>query len=1413
MKYLVFILLICSLHTLAVANDFFSSISINDGLSQSTVKAITQDKYGYLWIGTGDGLNVFNGYHIKQFYNNPSDNNSITSNDITKLYTNPYDSVLYIGSENSGFSIYDRIKDRFISFKSGPIQQNLTHLGGINDFVATSTDSLWIATKQNGLFIFNNTDSTFSRPGFITNSETSFNNLTCLRVYNNNTLLIGTTDGLFWLDLKTDKVELLKINSPLNDNIHITKLITDLKGNIYIGTLNSGLFIYHPKSNTIRQYNTANSKPTLLSNSISDILLSTDGTLTIATDKGLSMLSIQSNTIKHYKHDSAIEESITDNTVLSLYKDDSEILWIGTFKGGLNKFNPVRNRFSKYNNFFSSSSSNTGFNNIYDISKDSHHSIWLNTSNGLLEIESDYFNERDTTYLTIQCEQTYGHVFHHNSLGLFYSNQDGIIRKASNGQFHDVSEQIFNQTGKRVHSFLTAKTDSDGTIWISTGLGLLKLEPTNLTYKLVKYKKEDELPEPKNITCIIENSTGYLLLGTSDGTLYKFDRYLNQLTLEYPLANTKQSSFSKIFSFIESKKKVIWLGTNTGLYQYDPELHQLKRHDDIVGYPNNTVYGILEDNNGKIWCSTNNGIFVYYPNEHRFQNFTFHDGLQSNEFNQSSFYKDSDGYFYMGGINGFNVFKPENIKINNHKPNIVIEEMQLLYEEVTNKTHPDILKSTLVNTSEITLSYEQSTFGFKYAALSYFQSVKNNYKYLLEGYDQKWINAGTRRLATYTNIPPGEYIFKVIGSNHDQVWSDKPAQIKITIKPPYWQTIWFRITLGLLLFAIMYSIIVLRIRIIRRQKKILSKRVHEKTEHLKQQKLKIENQNHELTKINNEITYKNHLLKEQHLKITKQHTDLKQLSNELKEANQSKLKFFTNITHEFLTPLTLITSPIQDILNNINTIDKSQLNKQLTTVSSNASRLMVLITQLLDFRKHETNNLSLDVSKFELVSFTQKIINLFQDLCKKRNISISISSTQPQIDIWADNLKFEIILLNLLSNSFKSMSDNGNINIEITQANDSETENNVTLSVSDNGCGIDEDLLPSIFNRFYQVKTSDKNNDIGNGLGLAIVKSFVELHKGDITVKSKVGHGTTFTIVLPISESTENKQKQPTQFCSNTHFYINRYNEYTADIAETNNAFDNTKDSEILIIEDNVSICNFLKDTLSKDYNIITSGSGEKGLELINLRQPDLIICDVMLPNMNGFDVCKNIKSQLKTKHIPFILLTALTNTEDQLTGLELGADDYIQKPFDLNILKQKIKNLIDYRMELQSEFLKVHFHQNDNAENEQGKTFIDEVVKIIEEQLTNKDFNVNVLCSKLEMSHSLAYRKINNVTNLTIQEFIRSIRLKKASELLLSNKYKINEIAYMVGYNDPNYFSRSFAQVYKKTPKQYIKHFASNKI
>ena len=813
-----------------------------------------------------------------------------------------------------------------------------------------------------------------------------------------------------------------------------------------------------------------------------------------------------------------------------------------------------------------------------------------------------------------------------------------------------------------------------------------------------------------------------------------------------------------ITSIVQDKEKNYWLTTQgEGLFFLKSDWSFFEKFQQEDGLPSNHLLGGLLDAADNLWISSNNGLSKFNPKTRQFENFDVLDGLQSNEFNAGAQAISSEGLFLFGGVNGFTIFNPAEISKNDYQPSVVITNFRINNENVT---IPDFGEHPIPK--ELILEFNQSPFSFDFIALNYAQPQKSTYFYKLDGYNQDWVNNGNNRQTTFTFIDPGKYTFRVKAANKDGVWSKQEGVVKLRILPPPWKTWWA---------YLLYAAAILILGLVIRNQALL--RIRDKRA-LKKEKLERE---------------------------------------KIEELNEMKLQFFTNISHELRTPLTLILGPLERMLSKEKVYDSGQ-KQDLLLIKRNAKRMLRHVNNILDFRKHEVGKLKLKTAKGNIVRFLKETTLPFQEMALRRKINYQFMAESDKIEAYYDRDKMEIILFNLLSNAFKFTPDGGNIQVRISKSVSSSDGNpEVKIIVADNGKGMSEEKAARIFDLFYQIENEDYTLNSGSGLGLSLTKSLVELHRGSIQVISSEGKGSSFIVCLPMGKKHLKKNEIIKGFKSSedASLYLtpeSRHKRVLETIPEEGDKKGKKqKRPFLLIVEDNDEVRQFIISCFKEEYNIYEAKNGKEGLELAIEKQPDLILSDVMMPEMDGVTLCGKLKKDFRTSHIPIILLTARTSVIFKKSGLETGADDYITKPFTPDLLKVRVKNLMESNKRLHQYFLRTHrINPEEIRLSSRDETFIADAIQLVEQNLSDSEFNVDSFAKALGMSRTSVFTKLKSLTGLSISEFRRSIRIKRAAQLLLQNKYTISEITYMVGFNDLKYFRDCFKKQFQCTPSQYIK-------
>jgi len=810
----------------------------------------------------------------------------------------------------------------------------------------------------------------------------------------------------------------------------------------------------------------------------------------------------------------------------------------------------------------------------------------------------------------------------------------------------------------------------------------------------------------------------------------------------------------------------LWLGTNgQGLDKFNPKTAIAEHFTTANGLPGNEILSILEAPDKNLWLATNGGLCVFDPSTQNVRSFINGNGIENNSFNPNASMTHKNGELYFGGTNGFIRFHSEEISFNPVSPSTIITHLYIHNKEIKPERGNGILNDVIGKTESVSLNYKQNSLGFRFVTNNFINPGKNRFKYRLVEFDDTWTETDYNGRATFTNVPPGNYIFEVKAANNDGVWNETPTQLAIEIIPPVWKR-WY----AYLIYALGLIFIILYFR-----QQVINK-----------QKLKNEI---ELEKVNRE--------------------------NE-ENLHQMKLQFFTNISHEFRTPLTLIHGPVERLMNIEK--DKGEAKKQLILIKNNTDRLLQLVNQFLDFRKIESGKILLNPVNADIVAFCRNIYACFEEHAQHRSFEFIFKSEVSMLKIDFDPDKMDKILFNILSNAFKFSKDGGKIAMEIGR---NKTENiklskntfilgedilgdSVEIKISDTGKGIPQEDLSKIFDRYYQVDGSSK---IGTGIGLALSKNYILLHGGKLVVHTSENKGSTFSVVIPLSQTGIKVEQN-----SENSIYYNKEN-YNVEIQnnpeiieEENNDIQN-EDALVLIVEDNFELLNYLGDLLQENFRVAKARNGKQALEQIHSIFPDLIISDIMMPEMDGIELCKLSKNDIRTSHIPIILLTALDTVKDRISGLHSGADAYISKPFDDQLLVVQVNNLLESRKRLRESFSSNHDDWEEKFNSfDLDKKLLLKAIKVTETNMTNFDFSVEDLANNLNLSRTHLHRKLKSLTNQSATEFIRSIRLKKAVQLMKEGNHKVNEIGYTVGFNSHNYFTKSFKKQFGMSPSDFIR-------
>lgn len=1318
----------------------FRHFTSANGLSQRSVMAILQDRKGYLWFGTRDGLNKFDGNKFIVYRHNPVDSTSLSNNNIHTIYEDSYGG-LWVGT-HVGLNKYDPKTDRFIHFEHIGPDPALAADHIIRGIAQISENLLWAAT-DNGILQINLKTDEIKR---IKKEDDSRNSLSdnkiryFLKVDAENIWILNTRYiDVYNLNRKTfQHIDYPREN---NSDIHLNDLPTlyvDQKKNIWLGHA-QGLALFDRKTHRFVDFEFQHRKP--ITSAVRSICEDLEGNLWIGSYAGLYLLNAEHSELRHIVHDENNSTSLSQNSIYKIIRDSRGDMWLGTWADGLNYYNRDNSAFKRFS--FGNTTNKLNYRVVSGMAEDRDGNLWIGTEGGGLNFydkqakEFRYYKNNPNDENSISANNVKAVIIDRNQhiwIGIHDGGLNFLDPSQTPFRFRKIDFSDEHQLSLKAYKVLTLLEDRKGNIWIGTLTGGLFCYDV----RSQQLSKIDE--DIKSVMSVVQTpDPNILLFGGDRGleTIHIETKKKEKVLLEHP--SDKSSPLNVNCLFIDQFGNY-WIGTEgQGAYMYDPKRKKSTAYGTREGLPNDIIYGILPDNSGNIWMSTNNGISQLNMASGSIKNYNQSDGLQGNEFNYGSFYRSKDGKLFFGGTNGLTYFNPNDIRKNTVAPNIDITHIT-----VNNKPFRNITDSL----SQIVLKYNENNFSIDFTALSYMQPEKNQFAYLLEGNDKRWNDVGNQRTATYTNIKPGRYIFRVRGSNNDGVWNEEGDSIIIKVLPAPWLT-WQ----AYLLYVALIGAVFLYIR------KLILARVKERKEKEKSEQI-----------------------------------------------NQLRLRLFTDVSHEFRTPLTLIVGPLEKMVDQ--NLGDDYMRKQHEIMLKNARMLLQLINQILDFRKSEDGKLVLQASKSNIVSFVADVKKSFDALAEKKGIHYQFIASERDIQVWFDKAKLKNILFNLLSNAFKFSRDRSELTIQIATTSkkmNARFVDCVEIGIINFGYVIPEADIDRIFDQFYQLDHEKRN--LGSGIGLTLTKRLVELHQGEISVKSSAIAGTRFDVLLPLGRDhlSEDACVEEGMIMEDDYgFALDTASETSEN--QSSASYDAALQN-LLIVEDNGDLLNFLKDIFVNRYNIFVADNGEQAIGITRQHAIDLIISDIQMPLMDGFELCHRIKTTLLTSHIPVILLTAKTSSMHQEKGYYVGADAYITKPFNVNILEIRIANLLKAQANLIRKLKQdIILEPKQHTITSPDELFLEHAISTIEQNLTNPDFNTSIFIEQMNMSRTVIYTKLKALTGQNISTFIRTIRLKKASLLLMQTQMNISQIAYEVGFNDLKYFRDSFKEFFGMTPSEYKK-------
>jgi signal transduction histidine kinase/ligand-binding sensor domain-containing protein/DNA-binding response OmpR family regulator len=1324
----------------------FTAITSMDGLSSNTVTAILKDRYGLLWFATEDGLNKFDGTGFTVYRHQKKDSTSLKSNDVSALYEDRSGRI-WVGTIMGALHLYDRRKDSFVRIKT---------FHSINSICEDGQGKIWAGTTQ-GLIVID--PHTFHIQTFTSDPAipAPVAGKHVHRVFRDRSqqMWVGTRDGLFKFLSKQNRfvpVHYRDQEGYSEGADFVTAISQDSSGRMWVGTQN-GLFVLSAAGQPRQRfsYDPAN-RHSISNNMIFAIGAQSRDELWIGTDGGLNIIDTRTGRITRHAPDPRTPFSITNKSIRSILADPAGITWLGTYKGGVNKYD--RNltlfglkRCDPYDPFGLSAPFVTSFAEHPD------GRVFVGTDDGgvnLYDRKTNLFrpyainprNKAASSGLAV--------------LSLAFTSpdalwigtfQDGLFRlDPSTGRYEQFTQGP--EAGSLGNNNIFSLTkDKKGRLWIGTnGGGVNVFHPGTGQFERL-FDPGISLPNriiPLNayIRDIVEDRNGKMWIASHGTGIAVFHPETRLSTL---LDRDKAALPSNnVLSLLVDSRGSIWAGTGgEGLALFDPKTRKFITYGVNEGLSSGMINKVLEDAQGRIWVSTNEGISFFDVHKKKFTNYTAHNGLQNNTFALGAGLRTSDNQLFFGGIAGFNYIDTRNLKRNSARMPILLKDLKVGNRTITS-ADSGMIDADITVARSIRLDYKQN-FSIGYAALNYTNPEQTAYRYRLVGLQNEWQQAGQATTASYTNLNPGEYRFEVQASSDDSDWGSPPASIAVVVKPPFYLTIYAYIFYVLAPVAAVY---LMRRRGIRRL----------------QRKFKEEEGRRE--------------------------TERKQ------ELDRLKIKFLTNLSHEFRTPISLILAPVENLLG-----QEQPHQPQISAIRRNAKRLLNLVDQLLDFKNLEEQELKADLRRSDIVPFIRDACDSFSDLSQRKRIRFTFDSAIAHLLIDFDSDKMERILFNLLSNAFKFTPEGGEVVLQLSCGNDESGQNWLYIKVSDTGIGISPENHEKIFDRFFQDDADASVLNQGSGIGLSIVREFVQMHGGFITVGSNGRKGSVFTVGLPCESLVYN----PVEIAPADSFAESIQPAASPDMPGQPSQAEPDEMPRILIVEDNAEFRHYLKENLEAHYRVLEAGNGKEGWQKALSYHPELIVSDIAMPEMDGLSLSEKIKSDKRTSHIPIILLTASTGEEQQLQGLNSGANDYLTKPFNFEILNIKINNLLLLNRLLKDVYSRQIQMTGRNEAIESGDVkLLRDVLSYIDDNLNSTQLSVENLARHVGMSRGTLYTRVLEISGQSPIEFIRSIKLEKAAILLEKSDMNVSQISYTAGFATPNYFTKSFKAKFNMLPSEY---------
>ncbi|MEO3406597.1 two-component regulator propeller domain-containing protein [Mucilaginibacter sp. CAU 1740] len=1367
------VMLLCPALLMAQSNAFrFSRLDITNGLSHNQVNCIYKDNKGFMWFGTLSGLNKYDGYTFKTYKHAVNDTTTLDDDYVVSITPGP-ENKLWIETR-TGFNIYDPTTEKF----SRNTKDFLYKIKLYDPYIAAIKhdrfDKFWFLhrNKGRGIFKYDPVSTKLINLTHKDNNDSSISSdmVTDLSVDSRGNIWVISNSGVLErLDPRTYKVNYRRDLGKLPQGLSSSyKIYIDKQDDIwaFVPSYSSGVFYLDMQKGVFKHLGKGAAGVGLNTDVVSDVVQDDNNRMWISTDHGgINLLSKNDFSITYLLNREDDNKTVGQNSVTCVYKDNTGIVWCGTYKRGVSYYHPNIIKFATYTHHLSDPNS-LPFSDVNNFAEDKQSNIWIGTNGGGLiywnrktgSFKQYLHNAADDNSLTNNVIVTMlldqeGKLW----IGTYYGGLDCYDGKTFKHYRHQ--DGVANSISEnRVCSLMEDRT---GNLWVGTlSAGLNKLNARREV--VVNYKFDGDINKnsihSNYISALMQDRRNNIWIVTAYGVdllMNGTNQFVHHLQSDKDANSLVNNNTNNI---LEDSKGLIWISTREGLNVYDPDTKKFISLTKQDGLPDNTTIDLREDESHNIWVSTPNGLSNIVVDrsspalKFHFINYNELDGLQGREFSENSSGKTREGELIFGGGNGFNIFKPSALKFDKSLSNLLFTDFQLFDKslEVGEKINGRvILPQSISQLKEITLNYNQNVFSIEFAALTYFNPDKVKLQYAMDGFYDGWITVDNKlRKATY-NLEPGDYTFKVRAAGNE-FWKGGQIALHIRVLPPFWKTGWAYAVYGLIFIGVLFYFRQRGIRKIREQFSIEKEREEAQRMH---------------------------------------------------ELDLMKIKFFTNVSHEFRTPLALIMAPVDKILKQISDTDT---RRQLVMITRNAKRLLNLVNQLMDFRKMEYQELKLYTRSGDIISFIKDLSWSFTDIAEQKHIKFVFDTDTDSFITSFDHDKIERILFNLLSNAYKFTHEGGQVSVLLSLRDGEEkVEHQLEIRVIDTGIGIPADKQSRIFDPFFQHDIPGSMLNQGSGIGLSITKEFVRLHNGEISVESENGQGSCFTVLLPLQQLDE---KLFTDTGNLLHHQIEFLVEPESPKASQPKENRDSKKPTVLLVEDNEDFRFYIKDNLKDAFNIIEAENGKKGWQKALAQHPNLVVSDISMPEMNGIDLCRKIKSDARTSHIPVILLTAQTGEEQQIKGLETGATDYMTKPFNFEILHSKIKNILNQQEKMRKTYQKqVDVTPTELQVDSPEEAFIKKVLLLIDANISNPNFSVEELSSDMFVSRYTLYKKILQMTGKTPNELVRSMRLKRAAQLLETGHLTISQICHKVGFKSQKYFVRTFKAEFNSIPSKYV--------